>query len=86
MKLKSQTRYEFSNMKALQKSISEIRNILESGGGIKYPDNALSNGEISVTNYFLYLDAFYQSEDRLLEMENEYHKLLATLLDHELIK
>ncbi len=86
LKLKSQFRNEFANMKALQKSISEIRNILESGGGTKYLDTALSNGEISVTTYFLYLDVLYQSEDRLMELENEYQKSLATLLDHELIR
>jgi len=86
LKLRSQARSELSNMKALQKSISEIRDILESGGGTRYPDAALSNGEISITSYFLYLDVFYKSEDRLLELENEYHKSLAVLLDHELIR
>ena len=86
LKLRSQARSELSNMKALQKSISEIRDILESGGGTRYPDAALSNGEISITAYFLYLDVFYQSEDKLLELENEYHKSLAVLLDHELIR
>jgi outer membrane protein TolC len=86
LKLKSQIRSEFANMKALEKSISEIRGILVSGEGTQYLDTALSNGEISVTTYFLYLDIFYQSEDRLLELENEYQKSLATLLDHELIK
>ena len=86
LKLRSQTRNEFANMKALQKSISEIKNILESGGGTRYPDIALSNGEISITTYFLYLDVFYKSEDRLLELENEYHKSLAVLLDHELLR
>jgi len=86
LKLNSQFRNEFANMKALQKNISEIRNILESGGGTRYLDIALSNGEISVTTYFLYLDVLFKSEDRLLELENEYYKSLATLLDHELIK
>ena len=86
LKLRSQARSEFANMKALQKSISEIRDILESGGGTRYPDAALSNGEISIAAYFLYLDVFYQSEDRLLELENEYHKSLAVLLDHELLR
>jgi len=86
LKLRSQIRNEFANMKAVQRSISEIRNILQTGEGNRYPDIALSNGEITVTTYFLYLDAIYQTEDRLLEMENEYQKSLATLLDHELIK
>lgn len=86
LKLKSQTRSEFANMKAMQKNISEIRDILKSGGGTRYPDTALSEGEISITTYFLYLGVFCQSEDRLLELENEYHKSLAILLDHELLR
>ena len=73
-------------MNALQKSISETRDILESGGGTKYPDIALSDGEISITTYFMYLEVLYQSEDRLLELENEYQKTVATLLDHRLIR
>jgi len=85
LKLKSQARIDYSNIMALQKSISEISNIIESGGGIKYPDKALSAGEISITTYFMYLEVLYQSEDRLLELENEYHKALATLLDHKLM-
>jgi len=86
LKLKSQLKNEFANMKALQKSIAEIRNILESGGGTRYPDSALMSGEITVTTYFLYLNGLYQSEDKLLELENEYQKSLATLLDYELIR
>jgi cobalt-zinc-cadmium efflux system outer membrane protein len=86
LKLKSQIRNDFANMKALQKSISETRGILESGGGTKYPDMALSNGEITITTYFMYLEVLYQSEDRLLELENEYQKTVATLLDYRLIR
>jgi outer membrane protein TolC len=85
-RLRSEILMEFTNMKALQKSISEIRNIMDSGGGKKYPDIALTNGEISVNTYFLYMDAYYKSEDRLLELENKYHKSLAVLLDHKLIE
>ncbi len=85
MKLKSQSRSDYSNMLALQKSIAEIGSILESGGGTRYPDIALASGEISVTTWFMYLEVLYESEDRLLELENEYQKALALLLDHELI-
>lgn len=33
----------------------------------------------------MYLEVLYESEDRLLELENEYQKALALLLDHKLI-
>ncbi|MDX9946084.1 MAG: TolC family protein [Bacteroidales bacterium] len=86
LKLKSEARNNYSRAAALQKSISEIRGIIESGGGTRYPDKALEAGEISVSTYFMYLKPLYESEDRLLELENEYHKELAELLDHRLAK
>jgi len=85
MKLKSELRNDYSNMLALRKSIAEIRSILESGGGTRYADMALTAGEISVTTWFMYLEVLYESEDRLLELENEYQKALAVLLDHKLM-
>lgn len=85
LKLKSEARNNYSRIMALQKSVSEIRGIIESGGGTKYPDKALEGGEISVSTYFMYLKSLYESEDRLLELENEYHKALAALLDHRLV-
>lgn len=85
LKLKSEAKNAYSRVTALQKSISEIRAILESGGGTKYPDKALSAGEISVATWFMYMKSLFESEDRLLELENEYHKALAILLDYRLI-
>lgn len=86
LKLRSEARNNYSRAAALQKSVSEIREIIETGGGTRYPDKALEAGEISVSTYFMYLKSLYESEDRLLELENEYHKALAALLDHRLVK
>ena len=86
LKLRSEAQNNYSRAAALQKSVSEIREIIESGGGTRYPDKALEAGEISVSTYFMYLKSLYESEDRLMELENEYHKALAALLDHRLIK
>lgn len=86
LKLKSETRKTYSRVAALQKSKEEIRAIIVSGGGTKYPDKALEAGEISVSTYFMYLKSLYESEDRLLELENEYQKALAVLLDHRLLR
>lgn len=86
LKLNSEVRNEFRNIKALRQGIAELQGIMEAGGGTKYLDAALDAGEIPVTTYFNYLEAVYGSEDRLLELENEYRKSLAKLLDYELIK
>ena len=71
---------------ALRKSISELRGIIESGGGTSYADKALEAGEITVATYFVYMKSIFESQDRLLELENEYFKVLASLLDHRLVK
>ncbi|MDF1559360.1 MAG: TolC family protein [Bacteroidales bacterium] len=84
LELKLKTRNDYNRVLALKKSISEIRSIIEAGGGTKYPDKALAAGEITVVNYCAYMKVLYESEDRLMELENEYHKVLATLLDYRL--
>lgn len=85
LKLKSGIKNDYSRALALQKSISEIREIIESGNGTRYPDKALAAGEISVSTWFIYMRSLFEAEDRLLELENEYHKALAILLDYKLI-
>lgn len=85
LKLKSEIRNDYSRVMALQKSKAEIREIIESGGGTKFPDKALSAGEISLPAYFIYMKVLYESEDKLLELENQYHKAVAGLLDHTLL-
>lgn len=86
MELDLQVRNEFSHMKALQKSIEELTAILEEGVGAKFLDTALEEGEISVTTYFSYLQSVYESEERLLELTNEFQKSMARILDHELTR
>jgi hypothetical protein len=85
LELKSLVQSEYENMTALRKSISEIRDIVESNGN-QYLEKALSGGEISLTDYFLYLETSFRAEDRLNELENEYYKSMAVLCDHELLE
>jgi hypothetical protein len=85
-RLKSEVSREYYNMEALKKSITEISSILKSGENKKYLDIALDNGEISLTTYFSDIAVLYEIEDRLLDLEHEYHLSLATLLDQELLK
>jgi len=85
LELKSLVQSEYENMTALRKSISEIREIVKSNYN-QYLEKALSGGEISLTDYFLYLETSFRAEDRLNELENEYYKSMAVLCDHELIE
>lgn len=86
LRLKSLVRNEFDNMVALKKSLEEIKSILGTNKSHEYLETALSSGEISITSYFLYLDVIFETEDRLLELENNYNKSLASLSDYELIR
>jgi outer membrane protein TolC len=85
-RLRSEVLSEYYNMKALIKSINELKDILATGDNERYLNSALNNGEISLTTYFSDLEIIYQVEDRLYELEYEYNKSLATLLDHKLIE
>jgi cobalt-zinc-cadmium efflux system outer membrane protein len=85
-RLKSEVINEFTNMKALKKSMMEINEILESTDNKKYLDIALANGEISLTTYFSNLSTMNEVEDRLIELEHKYYLSIAILLDHELLK
>ncbi len=84
LKLASETKRDYSKVLALSKSLGEIRDLLASTKGSMYPDKALMAGEISIPAYFSYLGLLYRTEDRLLELENEYNKAVAALLDYRL--
>lgn len=84
--LRTSVRSEYENMSALKKSMTEIREILDSASNKSYLDKALSSGEISLTDYFINLNASFQAEDRFYELEYEYNKSLAILYDHDLLK
>jgi hypothetical protein len=86
LELKSEIQSEYENMEVLRKNISELRELLSTGNNRQYLEKVLNSGEISLTEYFLYLGSIFQIEDRLLEMENEFNKSLAVLYDHELLK
>jgi len=86
MRLKSEIRREYTGMKALKTGLNNAREILQKGEGSRFADTALQNGEISITTYFNYLEANYETEERVLELEYEYYRSLASLLDYELIR
>ena len=60
--------------------------IISKSDNRQFLDKALSAGEISLTDYFIYLEAYFQAEDKFYEIENEYHKSLARLYDHNLLR
>lgn len=85
LRLESAFRNEYSRMEALRTNIEAMKEILESSGGTKYPDTALAAGEINMASYFSSVEALYRTEDRLLELERDYQRSLAVILDHRML-
>ncbi len=83
--LRTQIRGEYENLIALRESIRELRNLMGSCRTDSFLDQALSSGEISLIDYFVYLESSFQTEEKLIELENEYAKTRAALYDHELL-
>jgi len=83
LELETKVKADFQNCSALSRNITELRSL---SGGASYDllDKALESGEISLTEYFLYLEASFENEEKLLELENEYYQVMASLYDHRL--
>ncbi len=83
LELETKVKADFQNCSALSQNFTELRSL---SGGASYDllDKALESGEISLTEYFLYLEASFENEEKLLELENEYYKVMASLYDHRL--
>ncbi|MDX9726486.1 MAG: TolC family protein [Bacteroidales bacterium] len=83
LELETKVKSEFHNSRALFQSIAELNNLYGKTDN-DLLDKALESGEISLTEYFLYLEASFETEEKLLELENEYYKAMASLYDHRL--
>jgi cobalt-zinc-cadmium efflux system outer membrane protein len=86
LELRTGVRSEYENMKALKTSMDETGDIIAKSDNRQFLDKALSAGELSVTDYFIYIESYFQAEDKFYELENEYHKSLARLYDQNLLR
>lgn len=68
---------------ALQKNINEYRLALGAIDNSALAKKALDEGEISLIDYLVELTLYYESEDRLLELENELNKVNAELIQYQ---
>ena len=66
--------------------MDETGDIIAKSDNRQFLDKALSAGELSVTDYFIYIESYFQAEDKFYELENEYHKSLARLYDQNLLR
>jgi len=67
---------------SVKEGLGELRNYYINSASTSLLNKSLEAGEISVIEYFTELSAFYDIEDRIMELEKEYYTLLSELFDH----
>ncbi|HOK75238.1 MAG TPA: TolC family protein [Bacteroidales bacterium] len=83
-KLKSEIKREYAVMESLKSAINDLKNILKSSGSTAAPEKALLEGEITITEYFALISVIYDTEERLIETENEYCNIVSMINDYTL--
>lgn len=74
----------YSDAVSLQESVQLYSTLLEKQHTIALLTQALNAGQISVTEYFVNTAAYFQSMENYLQVQNEYHKLIAKIYDYRL--
>lgn len=69
----------YGEARALQASIEEYREALRAQRDMELLRQALTGGQLSVTEYFVEVSVVYQSRQNLLEIENRYRKVMARI-------
>lgn len=74
----------YNEAQSLQTSIQEYRSALHAQQNQALLKQALEGGQINITEYFVEMSLFYQSKQNLLELENQYQKVMAEIHKNEL--
>ena len=84
MSLKTNLRQLYQQAEALQISRADYAKVLEQQRNIELLNKALNAGQISVIDYFTELTTIYDSHQSYLDVEKEYHSILAQLYQYKL--
>lgn len=74
----------YAEAQALQTSIQEYKEALHSQQNLALLKQALTGGQINVTTYFVEVTVVYQSQQNLLQLENQYQKVMARIYKNKL--
>lgn len=77
-------RQQYKKLEKLGVTLKEYQSVLSALNDIEYLNKALSVGHISTIEYFLESNYFYTAFTNYLKTEQEYHVLLAEILQHRL--
>ena len=84
LNLKTNLQQPYQQAEALQISRADYAKVLEQQRNIELLNKALNAGQLSVIDYFTELSTIYDSHQSYLDVEKEYHSILAQLYQYKL--
>lgn len=84
LNLKTNLQQLYQQAEALQISRADYAKVLEQQRNIELLNKALNAGQLSVIDYFTELSTIYDSHQSYLDVEKEYHSILAQLYQYML--
>ena len=84
LNLKTNLQQLYQQVEALQISRADYAKVLEQQRNIELLNKALNAGQLSVIDYFTELTTIYDSHQSYLDVEKEYHSILAQLYQYKL--
>lgn len=84
LNLKTNLQQLYQQAEALQISRADYAKVLEQQRNIELLNKALNAGQLSVIDYFTELSTIYDSYQSYLDVEKEYHSILAQLYQYKL--
>ena len=84
LNLKTNLQQLYQQAEALQISRADYAKVLEQQRNIELLNKALNAGQLSVIDYFTELSTIYDSHQSYLDVEKEYHSILAQLYPYKL--
>ncbi|MBL4939215.1 MAG: TolC family protein [Lutibacter sp.] len=80
----SQMRQLYTKYERLSSSLKDYKQLLATSRNKILLDKALKLGSISTIEYFMEISYFYNSIDKYLQLEKEYHQVIASLYKYKL--
>lgn len=74
----------YHRLQVLRASMDEFDTVLKNQDNLNLLNKALQAGQISMIEYFVSIGTLYQSTDYHLQLQSEYHKVLAAIYSYKL--
>ena len=84
LNLRTNLQQLYHQAEALQVSRQDYAKVLKQQRNVELLNKALNAGQLSVIDYFVELTTFYDSQQSYLDVEKEYHNILAQLYQYKL--